>query len=73
MSASQQNSTVTRGEKNGAYWIGKGLATIGVWAGCGLLGYLGLIIIIGPIFALMAGVLGTMAIWCPDVLKKISF
>ena len=62
-------ATTSEAERGPGYWVGKGLATVGVWAGCTFLGYLGIVILIGPIIALIAGVVGTMAIWCPHLLK----
>jgi hypothetical protein len=54
-------------------YIGKGLATIGCWAGCCILGFLGLAFYIGPIIALYLGVVGTVAIWSPKDIKKLIF
>ena len=52
-------------------YIGKGLATLAVWAGCTILGSLGLVIVLGPFVALYAAVVGTVAIWCPEKLKNV--
>jgi hypothetical protein len=50
-------------------WIGKVIATLAVWAGAVALGIVGLFILVGPVLAMIAGILGTMAIWCPEKLK----
>ncbi|GEM_PF-6747210 len=50
-------------------WIGKGIATVAVWTGATILGFMGIIIFIGPILGLAAGVYGTMLIWCPNKIK----
>ena len=52
-------------------WIGKGIATMAVWTGAYVISVLGLLILIGPILGLVAGVMGTIAIWCPEKLEKI--
>lgn len=44
-------------------YIGKGIATLGVWVGCIILGALGLVIIIGPFVAIHYAAEATEAIW----------
>lgn len=60
-----------RHECSAMMWIGKGLATVAVWVGSCILGLLGIVFLVGPLFGLIAGVIGTMAIWCPQQLKNL--
>lgn len=53
-------------------WIGKGIATVGVWAGACFLGFCGISFLIGPILGLVAGCWGTAVIWNPKSAKSIS-
>jgi len=58
--------------KNGPMlYLGKALATIGVWAACGAVGYFSISYIIIPLAALYAGVVGTVAIWCSEKLEDV--
>lgn len=44
-------------------YIGKGIATVGVWAGVAVVGICTIPLIVGPFAALFAGVSATKAIW----------
>lgn len=47
-------------------YIGKGIATFAVWAGCGFLGHLGGGGLLAIIVVTIGGIVGTMAIWSPE-------
>ncbi len=51
-----------------AYWMGKAAATAALWGACFVIGLVGLVILVGPLVALILGFAGTIAIWAPQAL-----